>query len=157
MAEQEFKHLVRIANADLKGEKAIINGLTNINGVGFMFANLVIELAKIDPSKKSGELSDEELKKIETILEDPVKAGAPKWMLNRRKDTETGEDIHILTNDLSFIKDNDLKLLKKIKCYRGNRHSRGLPCRGQRTKSNFRKNKGKATGVKKRSGAKAGR
>lgn len=154
---EEFKHLVRIANADLKGEKKILNSLRSIHGVGFMFANLVCELAKVEPSKKTGELSDKEISQIEKVIEDPVKAGAPNWMLNRRKDMETGEDIHIMTNDLKFIKDNDIKLLKKIKSYRGNRHARGLPVRGQRTKSNFRKNKGKATGVKKRAGAKSGR
>jgi len=156
MAE-EFKHLVRIANTDLPGEKKIINSLKNITGIGFMFANLVCELAKINPAKKTGELSDPEVRRIEDILNDPLKAGAPVWMLNRRKDMETGENIHILTNDLKFIQDNDIKLLKKIKCYKGVRHIRGLPVRGQSTRSNFRKNKGKAMGVKRRAGAKTGR
>ncbi|MBW2991988.1 30S ribosomal protein S13 [Candidatus Woesearchaeota archaeon] len=154
---QEFRDLVRVHNADIQGNKKIINGLRNVSGVSFMFANMVCELAKIDKHKKAGELTDDEINKLEAVISDPVKAGAPVWMLNRRKDLDTGNDIHITTNDLSFIKDNDLKLLKKIKCYKGIRHMRNLPVRGQRTKSNFRKNKGKATGVKKRAGAKTGR
>lgn len=122
-----------------------------------MFSNMLCSLANIESSKKTGDLTDAEIDKIEQILNDPVKAGAPSWMLNRRKDMETGDDMHITTNDLKFIKDNDLKLLKKIKSYKGIRHIRGLPVRGQRTKSNFRKNKGTVTGVKRSSQAKSGR
>ena len=154
---QEFKQLVRIANTDLKGEKKIINSLRNITGVGFMFSNMICELTKIDPNKKTGDLSDKEISLIEQVLRNPVNSGAPSWMLNRRKDVETGADMHVLTNDLIFVKDNDIKLMKKIKCYKGVRHIRGLPVRGQKTKSNFRKNKGKVTGVKRRAGAKAGK
>jgi small subunit ribosomal protein S13 len=65
--------------------------------------------------------------------------------------------MHIITTDLAFIKDNDIKMMKKIRCYRGVRHIRGLPVRGQNTRSKFRKNKGKAMGVKRRAGAKTGR
>jgi len=77
-------------------------------------------------------------------------------MLNRRKDYEDGTDKHIILGDLKFTKDNDIKRMKKIKSNKGYRHAWGLPVRGQRTKSNFRKNKGKVTGVKKKSG-KSGR
>jgi small subunit ribosomal protein S13 len=153
----DFKQLVRIANTDMEGGKKIINSLRNITGVSFMFANLICELAKIDPNKKTGEVNEQETARIESVLKDPVKAGAPVWMLNRRKDVETGKDMHIITTDLAFIKDNDIKMMKKIRCYRGVRHIRGLPVRGQNTRSKFRKNKGKAMGVKRRAGAKTGR
>jgi small subunit ribosomal protein S13 len=56
-----------------------------------------------------------------------------------------------------FTKDNDIKLMRKIKSYKGTRHSAGQPVRGQRTKSNFRKSKGKVMGVKRKAGAKSGR
>ncbi len=69
-------------------------------------------------------------------------------MLNRRKDVETGEDKHIVTTDINFVNDNDIKVMKMIRCYKGIRHSMGLPVRGQKTRSNFRKNKGKVMGVK---------
>jgi small subunit ribosomal protein S13 len=85
----DFKQLVRIANTDMEGGKKIINSLRNITGVSFMFANLICELAKIDPNKKTGEVNEQETARIESVLKDPVKAGAPVWMLNRRKDVET--------------------------------------------------------------------
>jgi small subunit ribosomal protein S13 len=78
----------------------------------------------------------------------PLKYGSPRWMLNRRNDYETGDDRHLLTGDIGFVRDNDIKRLKMIKSRRGMRHMFGLPVRGQRTKSNFRKNKGKVLGVK---------
>jgi small subunit ribosomal protein S13 len=153
----EFRQLVRIANSDMKGEKKMINSLRNISGVSFMFANMLCELAKIDPNKKTGDITDQEIARIESVLKDPLRAGAPVWILNRRKDLESGKDMHIITTDLMVIKDNDIKLMKKIKCYKGVRHIRGLPVRGQNTRSKFRKNKGNAMGVKKRPGAKAGK
>ena len=75
-------------------------------------------------------------------------------MVNHRKEYESGEDKHLITGTLNFTKDNDLKRLKKIKCLRGARHQKGLPVRGQRTRSNFRKSKGKVVGVKKKGGKK---
>jgi small subunit ribosomal protein S13 len=71
-------------------------------------------------------------------------------MLNRRKDYETGEDIHLLSSDLAFTQDNDIKMMKKMKSYKGMRHARGLTVRGQKTRANFRRNKGKVAGVQKK-------
>jgi len=149
--KQEMKYFVRIANTDIDGKKNLHQGLTKIKGVGVAFANMACSFANIDKNKKVGYLTDSEVKKIDDILKDPKKFGAPAWMLNRRKDPQTGEDNHIITSDLLFTKDNDIKMLKKIKCYRGTRHMFGLPSRGQRTKSNFRRNKGKVMGVKRKS------
>ena len=71
---------------------------------------------------------------------------------------EDGKDFHLLTGNLSFAEENDVKRLKKIRSYRGIRHGQGLPVRGQKTKANFRKNKGKVSlGVAKKSSSKAGR
>ena len=61
----------------------------------------------------------------------------------RCEDYETGVDKHLLGTDLDVTQENDIKRLKKIKAYRGIRHIHGQPSRGQRTKSNFRRNKGK--------------
>ena len=90
-------------------------------------------------------------------MKSPLESGMPLWMVNRRRDYEDNKDKHLVTTDLMFTKDNDLKRLKKIKSYRGVRHTQGLPVRGQRTKSNFRKSKGKVMGVKRKAGAKSGR
>ena len=158
MAEQkEIKHIVRIANTDLPGDKAIFIALTRIKGIGFMFSNMVCRLSEIDARKKAGLLSNSEIERINDIISNPAKYNVPSWMMNRKKDYETGKDMHLTTSSLEFTQEQDLRRLKKIKSYRGIRHSIGQPVRGQRTKSNFRKNKGKAVGVKRRATAKAGK
>jgi len=154
---EEFRHLVRIVNTDLDGNKQVVVALRNIKGVNFRFANAACIMANVEKSKKVGTLSNEEVQRIDSVIKEPSKFGAPNWMFNRRKDYEDNSDKHLILGDLDFTKDNDLKRMKKIKCYRGMRHAFGLPVRGQRTKSNFRKNKGKVTGVKKKSGVKQGR
>ncbi len=147
--QKEFKYLVRIANTDLDGKKSIGNALRNIKGIGFMMAHAACTVSNIDPMAKTGELSEKDVQKLDEFVRNPVKYNIPHWMLNRRRDVETGEDKHLVLSDLQFAQENDIKLMKKIKSYKGIRHMMGLPVRGQKTKSNFRKNKGKAMGVKK--------
>ena len=155
--KKEFNHLVRIANTDLDGNKKLGYALTKIKGIGYQFANMICKISNIDKKSKIGYLSDEDIKKIDLVIKSPIKSGAPIWMLNRRKDYEDGSNRHIITTDLMFIKDNDLKRMKKIKSYRGMRHAFGLPVRGQKTKSNFRRQKGKGLGVKKKTQRKKGK
>ena len=150
----EFKHIVRIANTDLKGEKQILFAMKKIKGVDVMLANAALSIAGVDKTKKAGDLIDSEVKKIDEVLKNPDAHKVPSWLKNRRKDFETGEDVHLLNADLDFEKDNDLKRMKKNKTYKGLRHQWGVPVRGQRTKSNFRRNKGKGLGVKRKAGAK---
>ncbi|NQV08765.1 30S ribosomal protein S13 [Candidatus Woesearchaeota archaeon] len=152
MEQKDFKYIVRVVNTDLDGNKPIEIAMRKIKGVNFMFANIICYFAGVDNNKKTGYLLDGEIKKLDDVLKNPLKYNIPSWMLNRRKDYEEGTDKHILTSDIKFVQENDLKRLKKIKSYRGMRHAYGLPTRGQRTKSNFRKNKGKVTGVKRKKG-----
>ncbi len=151
----ELKHLVRIANTDLNGNKSIAFALSDIKGVGVSFANAVCRVAGVDVNKKAGALSETEVKKVEEIIKNPIKSGLPPWMVNRRFDSETGQNKHLLSGDLQFTIENDIKIMKKIKCYKGVRHILGQPVRGQRTRSNFRKNKGKVMGVRRSAAAKA--
>jgi small subunit ribosomal protein S13 len=144
-ADKDFKHLVRIMNTDLKGNKQILYALPYIRGVGLMFANAICRKAKIDIYKKAGYLSDAEVKAIEEVMTNPARAGIPLWMFDRRKDYDTGADMHIISGTLEFNHEMDIKRMKKTKSYKGLRHQWGLPVRGQRTKSNFRKNKGKGS------------
>lgn len=155
--KQELKYFVRIANTDLDGNKPIRLALTKIKGIGCMFSNAVCNAAGIEKTKKSGYLSENEAGRIDEIIKDPSKFGIPSWLFNRKRDPEENSDRHLVGSTLSFTQDNDIKMMKKIKSYRGIRHSLGLPVRGQRTRSNFRKNKGKVLGVKKKEGSKAGR
>ena len=103
----------------------------------------VLDTAFYEDSRISG-WRHNEVKKLDNVIADPAKAGAPTWMLNRRKDYEDGSDKHVITGDLKFALENDIKRLKRIKSYIGMRHGVGLPVRGQRTKSNLRRNKGKS-------------
>ncbi|MBI2658174.1 30S ribosomal protein S13 [Candidatus Woesearchaeota archaeon] len=155
--KQELKYFVRIANTDLDGNKPIQNAITKIKGVSFMLAHAILNVAKIEKAKKAGYLQESDVSRIDEIMKDPLKFGIPVWMLNRKKDPEDGADKHLVGTSLAFTQDNDIKMMKKVKSYKGLRHSLGLPVRGQRTRSNFRKNKGKVMGVKKKEGAKAGR
>lgn len=155
MAEQEFKQLVRLCGADIDGNKKVYHALRRIKGISYGFSNAVCITARIDHKTKIGTLNEEEMKKIEDIITNPVKYEIPSWMLNRRKDYDEGTDKHLTSTDISFRKDFDIKILKKIRSYKGIRHGLGLPVRGQKTRSHFRA--GKTIGVKKKSGQKKGK
>lgn len=131
--------IVRLIETDLDGTKKVRIGLTGIKGVGINFALGVANVAGIDPDCYLGALTDEQLKKIEDIIRNPLKYGFPEFMLNRRKDPVTGESRHVVASELVIVKKADIDRMKKIRCYKGIRHELGLPVRGQRTRGSFRK------------------
>ncbi|HII69144.1 TPA: 30S ribosomal protein S13 [Candidatus Woesearchaeota archaeon] len=156
--KQTIKALVRIANTDIEGRTPIYKGLTQIRGVSFMLSHAICRLGGIPLEIQAGTLDEQQMAKLDEIIKDPLRAGVPSWMANRRKDPESGEDKHLTRGQQNFATENDLKMMMKTKSYKGIRHHAGKPVRGQRTKSNFRKNKGKASiGVKKRPTVKAGK
>jgi len=145
---REFQHIIRFAGTDINGTQPVTYALTSIKGVGIKLANAIIEKSGISPEARMGFLSSAEVEKIEDIITNPVKYGIPIWLLNRRKDVETGNDLHLLGSDLILQTKNDIDQMKKIRSWKGFRHSYGLKVRGQRTKTTGRK--GKAIGVKKK-------
>lgn len=145
-----FKHIIRVVNVDLPGDKPIHWALTNIKGIGINFADAVCSLAQVPKEVKAGNVTEEQIKRLNDIITNPLKNGIPSWMINRRKDAETGEDKHLITGTLTYVQDNDIKMMKKMRSYKGIRHIHGQPVRGQRTRSNFRRNKGKVVGVVKK-------
>lgn len=145
-----MKELIRVAGSDLDGNKNIMAALKGIKGVNTTLANAICNVLSLDKFAKLKEVKEEDRKKVEDFLADPKKYNIPTWLLNRRKDPETNEDHHVITTDLVLTKEEDLKRMKMMKSYKGLRHSKGLPVRGQRTKSNFRRNKGKAAKVKRK-------
>ncbi|MBI4441630.1 30S ribosomal protein S13 [Candidatus Woesearchaeota archaeon] len=149
----EFKHIVRIANTDLDGNKQTLHALRKVKGVSFVFANAVLHLTKIPKDQQIGTLSDADVERLARAVKNPLEIGMPIWLINRRKDPEEGTDKHLVATDLTYARDNDIKMMQKMKSYRGYRHAHHQPVRGQRTKSHFRANKGKVQGVKR---AKAG-
>lgn len=144
--EDEFKHLVRISRKDVDGNKTIEHALTDIKGVGLSLSKSMALTLGLNLTDKIGYISDEDVLKIEEILEDPRKFDIPEWMLNRQKDYVTGETSHLIESDLDMTLRDDLNRMKKTRSYKGRRHEVGLPVRGQRTKSTFRK--GSSVGVR---------
>lgn len=144
---KDFKYIVRLSNTDVDGEKNVVYGLTSIKGIGVHMATLIADEVGIDRYMKIGDLKDSQIEKIQEII-DNVSKSAPGWMLNHRKDYDTGEDIHLISSDIDMRLRDELNVLKKIRSYRGIRHERGLRARGQRTRANNRK--GLALGVSKK-------
>lgn len=136
--EDDFKHLVRISRKDVDGTKTIEQALTEIKGIGISLSKTICRTLNLDLNSQMGYIADEDVLKIEEILENPQKFNIPVWMLNRREDYETGDDIHLIESDLDMTLRDDLNRMKKTRSYKGRRHERGLPVRGQRTKSTFR-------------------
>ena len=137
MANEEIKHLVRIMNTDLQGSQSVQFALTGIRGVGRRTARIIADSTGIDPTATIGYLSDEDMEKLDSAVNN-FEGNIPSWMLNRKNDPMTGEDKHLLGQDIILTVREDVNTLKKIRAYRGIRHERGLKVRGQRTKSTGR-------------------
>ncbi len=148
--EEEFKHMIRIARRDVDGNKPVVNALADIRGVGIALSGAICSSMGLDLHQKIGYLSDNKINEIEEAVRNPEKYDVPEWMLNRRNDYETGKTVHLIESDLMMRLRDDLNRMKKIRSYKGRRHEVGLPVRGQRTKSTFRK--GSSVGVRRRRG-----
>ena len=112
--------MARIAGVDLPRDKRVEIGLTYIYGIGRTSSNKILEKAKVNPDTRVRDLTDEEVKRIAEII---------------------GNDYDV-EGDLRREIAMNIKRLTEIGCFRGMRHRRGLPCRGQRTKTNARTRKG---------------
>jgi small subunit ribosomal protein S13 len=111
---------MRIASFNIPDEKRTDIGLTYIYGIGRNNVHGVLEKAKVDPAKRIKDLTEEEKKRIQGVLEE-----------------------YKLEGDLRVEVSTNIKILKETGTYRGHRHSRNLPVRGQRTRSNARTKRGK--------------
>lgn len=151
--EKEVRLIVRIVGKDLNGKVSVERALLNIKGIDKRLSGLIsrifIKNANLNENVLLGEINDEQAAMLEKIVLNPLEYGIPSWAVNRRNDFETGEDSHLVMNDLAFALRQDLQKLSEIKSYRGLRHIWKLPVRGQRNKSTHR-GKGKAVGVSKR-------
>ncbi len=135
--EEEIKYFVRISNTDLDGTKSVRVALTGIPGVGRHAAEIIARRADVGVRETMGKLDDDSIERLRESVGTYATA-VPTWMLNRTKDVYTGEPRHILGTDLAITHDEDINLLRKIRCYRGIRHETGQKVRGQRTKSTGR-------------------
>ncbi len=112
--------MARIAGVDLPREKRVEIGLTYIYGIGRASSNRILKEAGINPDTRVRDLTDEETAKIREIIDNSQN----------------------VEGDLRRERALNIKRLMEIGCYRGIRHRRGLPCRGQKTKTNARTRKG---------------
>ena len=112
--------MARIAGVDLPREKRVEIGLTYIYGIGTTSANKILEAANVNPDTRVRELTDDEVKRLAEVIE---------------KD-------YMVEGDLRREVALNIKRLQEIGCYRGIRHRKGLPVRGQKTKTNARTRKG---------------
>ena len=114
--------MARLAGVDLPREKRVEIGLTYIFGIGLTSSKKILEKTGINPDTRVKDLTDDDLAKLREILENEY--------------TVEGD----LRRNIAY----DIKRMKDIGCYRGIRHRKGLPVRGQRTKTNARTRKGPA-------------
>jgi len=145
---EEFRHILRIIDANVDGTLKAPYALKKIKGISLSLANAILKKAGINPDTRVGFLTETDIERIEEIIKEPTKYGIPNWLLNRRKDLETGKDRHLISADLVLRTKMDIDQMKGIKSWRGYRHAYGLKVRGQRTKTTGRS--GKALGVKKK-------
>jgi len=102
----DFHYIVRIADTDIDGNKNIIYGLTKIKGIGFRMSVFVVDAAGIERNKKIGELSEPQVEKIKVIINNLI-SNVPNWMLNHRKDHDTGKDNHYISTSIDMrLRDN---------------------------------------------------
>ena len=117
---KERKIMARIAGIDLPRDKRIEIGLTYIYGIGRTSSNKILAAAKVNPDTRVRDLTDDEVKRISEVI---------------------GEE-YMVEGDLRREVAMNIKRRQEIGCYRGMRHRKGLPCHGQRTKTNARTKKG---------------
>ncbi|MFX0000497.1 MAG: 30S ribosomal protein S13 [Candidatus Hodarchaeota archaeon] len=132
------KVFFRKLRSQVDGNAKVEHGLTQIRGIGRRFAQVITKVSRIDPNTRIGAISEKDLNKLEEIILNPIENGIPSWMVNRPKDLRTGENLHIIGNQLEITVKRDIDRMKKIKSYRGVRHHLKLKVRGQRTRSTGR-------------------
>ena len=145
---QEYRHILRIMGTDVPGTLKTFYAVGKIRGISSSLSNAVLKKAGVNPDLRVGYLTDSDVSKIEDVIREPAKYNIPTWLFNRRKDTETGKDSHLLSADLALRNKTDIDQAKEIRSWRGYRHAYSLKVRGQRTKTTGRA--GKALGVKKK-------
>ncbi len=133
----EFRYIVRIADTDLRGSESLECELTKIKGISINLSKALMKAAKLT-GIQVGYLKDAEAQQIEAVLADPEAFGLPAWLLNRRKDLESGKNRHLIGADLTLQTSADIDLMRESRSWKGTRHSLGLKVRGQRTKTTAR-------------------
>lgn len=149
----QVKRIVRILGTDVDGDLSVCRALREIKGISFAFSKAICLSTAVNKNEKIGSLDEEQMKKIGVAIQ---RAEFPSWLLNRRKDLESGKDKHVIGTDLDLVRREDINTLKRIRSYKGVRHELGQPVRGQRTRGSFRSQKTLGVTKKKQMPAKKG-
>ena len=147
MSSQQFKEVIRLVGVDLNGHNLLCYELSKIKGIGPTLARVIPRIAGIPENLRTGLLTDQQVKKLETVIRN-LDSYLPNFLLNRRKDRETGRNLHLTGSDLTLQIQKDIEFEKRIGTWRGLRHKLGLKVRGQRTRTTGRK--GRRVGVRRR-------
>jgi small subunit ribosomal protein S13 len=151
--KEGFRGIVRIAGKDITGHVPLKRALLRVKGIGQSLlnpvSNILAKEMKIDANTKVGELDDAQIEKIDSILFSLHKYGISPFMLNRNRERGSGENKHVIMNDLLFALREDVEYEKKSYSWRGYRHAYGQKVRGQNTRNTGRK--GMAVGVLRKS------
>ena len=126
---REFRLVLRVAGSNIDGTKKLVYGLTRIRGVGASYASAVVRAAELRPEARMGDLSEEEVQKLESVMRDPAKYGLPARLFNRRKGLDSGQDVHLIGADLALSTKSDIDFMTDIRSWKGIRHSLGLKVR----------------------------
>lgn len=145
---EKFQHILRVLNTNIDGRRKVGYALTAIKGVGRRFAHVVVRKADVDGTKRAGELTEEEVERVVTIINNPRQYKIPDWFLNRQKDIKDGKFSQATSNSLDTKVREDIERMKKIRLHRGLRHYWNLRVRGQHTKTTGRR--GRTVGVSKK-------
>ena len=145
----DFQHILRILNTNIDGRRKVMYALTSVKGVGRRFSNLICKKAEVDPNKRAGELTPDEIEKLVAIIQAPRQFKIPDWFLNRQRDWKTNKSTQIVAQNIDGKLRDDLERLKKIRSHRGIRHYWGVRVRGQHTKTTGRRGKIVAAGGRK--------
>ncbi|MBP2147089.1 small subunit ribosomal protein S13 [Methanofollis sp. W23] len=135
--EEEIKYFVRVRDTDLDGTKMALVALTGIKGIGRHAAKIIAQQAAIDPRAILGKMSDEEIDRIRTAV-DNYASSVPTWMQNRPVDILSGKPRHLMGSEVGLTLEEDINTMRKVRSYRGIRHETGQKVRGQRTKASGR-------------------
>jgi small subunit ribosomal protein S13 len=132
--------VARIAGVDIPPQKRSVISLTYITGIGNTTAEKIVKMANIDPNKRTKDLSEEEVARLRSVVD---RMASAKEIL--------------IEGDLRREVATNIKRLTEIGSYRGQRHRRGLPVRGQRTRTNARSRRGPKRAVAGKKKVKAGK
>jgi small subunit ribosomal protein S18e len=146
MMSPDFQHILRVLNTNIDGRRKVMFALCKIQGIGRRFSNLICKKAEVDPNKRAGELTQDEVEKLVAIIQSPKQFKIPEWFLNRQREWKTGKYMQAFSNNLGAKLREDLERLKKIRAHRGLRHYWGIRVRGQHTKTTGRRGKTVAVG-----------